>query len=190
MPRHIRRGVKHGGVTGGSRPNSYRTNILPGANPRGDGRLACGHKATQPPRYLGRKKPRYEWDSDCRRVCEACYQTAIADPESIWREVDTEFQPLDPEDTEAVLRHDNVQLKVQVNVLRQRLESMPDWPVLQRVSRLCLAAEVLLETHPNMPELDALFAALVDPQVQKFMIRLERYNMLPDGKPGRVTLEK
>jgi hypothetical protein len=186
MPRYIRKGVKHGGVTGGSRPNSYRTNILPGANPRGDGRLACGHKATQPPRYLARKQPRYKWDTDCRRVCEACYQTALADPESIWREADAEFQPTDPDDSEAILRRDNVNLRIQVHVLEQQLASLPDWPRLQQVARLGLAAEALLYAHPDTPELQPLFDALIDPEVQRFLTTLDRYNMLPDDKPGRL----
>lgn len=190
MPRYIRRGVKHGGVTGGSRPNSYGTNVIPGANPRGDGKLQCGHKATQPPRHLTRKVPRYQWDTDIRRVCEACFQTALADPDSIWRKVDGEGQKIEPETPLETLRHENINLKVDVHVLRQRLKSLPDWPELQHLARLCLAAEALLETHPNAPELDALFVALVDAQVQQFMTRLDRYNFLPDGRPGRRNLDQ
>jgi len=190
VPGYIRKSVKHGGVSGSMRPNSRKTNILPGGNPRGDGKLQCGHAATQPSRYLARKKARREWDADVRRVCEACWQTIAHDPDSEWEQVDENYQWIDQTkpSPETDLERENRYLRTLANVLLSRLRGHPDWPLVQKLAGVCLAAEQLLnESDKSDPLHERLYALVMDREVVDFLIRMDRMNLLPDDRNGRLT---
>jgi len=194
MPRKIRAGVKHGGVTGGSHPNSYKTNVIPGANPRGDGKLSCGHPATQPPVYLIRKKPRFQGDVDlyfARRVCQTCYEFEVANPNSIWKPTTETGEQGNPSET--ALERENRSLRVLCYVAMTRLKQRPDWPLVQKLARLALDVEQLLNDESDDDNdaaiqaiMDRMEAHYMDAEVLKFLGRLDETNLLPDGRPGRL----